>query len=233
MAGYRSAWNLQWSEVDPVIQPFEVDPELRRDLEAAVRSNAAGLLARSERWLSEGQKAIESKLFSSVMDVLVARFGDWASGWSWSHDGGGVVASFCCTGHSFFVDGYDESAVSSTADLILTSLGEWRQFLTTLRSHFEHMAATSGAADLAESWPELVSVVEDKTETSDAWYYLSELALQWFFEFRGFDVDIAKSISAAVHAEGFESWVPMEPDNMIRAAERLRVSVVQSLGYET
>lgn len=147
---------LTWGDVDPARHPF--DP-------AAV----AG--------------AIEGLPTDRFTKALVARYGRWACGWTWTRDNqGGPVTVWCCWAHP--------RGGMSHAELVEAALTEWRTWLEALAARFDALAVPAGPPrERLAAWERgvtvLVTEVVERTEAFEAWHVHGMLVLDWFLAHEG------------------------------------------------
>lgn len=190
---------LTWAEVDPARCPLSDD-------DVAALRDALLRCARDE---------------NAYNDVVIARCGDWASGWRWAGDegsiGGGVVHAWCCASHS--IKGSDAEVV----DRVVGGLQDWRAWLTHLADLFTHLAPRDDdvTGRLARALTEILAEVSQATSCGDAWYNHAEQVLGWYLERWG--ASAAQASEAVGHACAgiFESWVSVPEATAERMANDL------------
>ncbi|MEU1466187.1 hypothetical protein ABZ467_37350 [Streptomyces sp. NPDC005727] len=190
---------LPWSAADPDRNAFAWDDEEERRLTALVTSMAP---------LAGADSTDTFPFTREVTALLAARYGRWTCGWHWAvgeGGGGGVVTAWCC-------DRCSVGEPEATADRVVTSLLQWRDWLEELAERFEQLAPPAGVSAEDRSWhleraaTRLVTLVVDRTDAEAGWYRLCYQVLTWFLASSGLDPQEARQAVEAAIGGRFESW---------------------------
>ncbi|MEU6089883.1 hypothetical protein ABZ865_24360 [Streptomyces sp. NPDC047085] len=168
-----------------------------------------------------------------VTALLAERYGLWACGWSKSigeGGGGGVVASWCCESHSV-------REPLPTAERIVASLLEWRDWLEELAEKFARLAPPPDASPEDRSWhleraaTRLVTLVMDRTGSECAWYGMCAHVLSWFLTSAGLSPEEAdRAVDEAIGGR-FASWTAPARTLVDSVAEDLAVGLTGERPY--
>ncbi|MHC5902894.1 hypothetical protein ACVNF4_03115 [Streptomyces sp. S6] len=187
---YRErARDLPWSAADPGRNAFDWDDDEAARLTALVVPMVPP---------SGAERIAGFRFIDEVTVLLVSRYGRWACGWYYSTHFGGPVETWCCDSHSV-------GEAAETAERVVTSLLEWRDWLEDIAERFEQLAPRPGADAEDRSWhleravTRLVTAVVNSTHAEGGWYGICETTLTWFLTSTGMGPDKArKAVEAAI-----------------------------------
>lgn len=217
------AW-LPWSAVDPDRIAFVWNDEEGSQVAATIASMVPATGAGWEE---------KHRFTTEVTVLLAARYGRWTCGWHWAvgeGGGGGVVTSWCCDSHSI-------GERAATADKVIASLLEWRDWLEELAERFAQLAPPSGADAEERSWhleraaTRLVTVVVDRTGAECGWYGLCHTVLTWFLSSTGMRPEAARDAVETAIGGRFESWTQPSPMLVENVSEGLAVGLTGERAY--
>lgn len=220
---------LTWDRLDPALHPFDwdLDEEVRVTalVVALVPPGMSGPDA--DRWA-------KYRCVDRVTALFVERYGPWAADWNWSigegDKDGGVVGSWCCSGHS--VGAPEETAAKAVAALV-----EWRAWLEGLASVFAELAPAQDAGPEQRSWHleraavRLVTRVLDRGGADSGWYGACYLVLEWFLTSCGMGRAEARAAVGDAIGGRFESWVAPGRTLIESVGEDLAVGVTGQPPY--
>lgn len=221
---------LTWEEVDPGRHSFDPSAALEavRALPAAqtVPSRPQGRAweQRVSRWSStEGLGWTDA-----ITAELVARYGQWVTGWRWARDegdvGGGPVSAWCCPQDSI-------TPPQATLVRVAQALVEWRAWIEELAGLFAGLLPSPATASVDErrlAWEravaQIVTRVVERTGSGDAWYDHCGQVLAWFLARAGV-TDGAALVAEAIGGR-FESWVPPAQELVVDVGAHVALEVV-------
>lgn len=224
-----SFFSLHWRDIDPAAHPCDLSPG-REIVERHVRKLAESLPKVRNYVL--GDKAQDTCEYEITLD-LVAHYGLWIAGWTWSCSepgGGGPVKSWCCSRDSLLPK---NDSIETSISRVVNAIGEWRAFLEEIA--IAQMELQTKTKDLPpETAIEIIAthylpIVIEKSQCNDAWYNLYDKVLQWHFEALGHDDLRIKQAIIQARSGKFESWTQPAPDVAQQVIQQLTIGLSEAL----
>jgi hypothetical protein len=213
---------LRWSDVVPAARSF--DSSRARDIAARFITQAA-----------DAKRVDQYAVEAEIHRALIAEYGAWVAGWSWSSGDGGPVDPWCCATHSLLPA--RETDPRPSIDRVVAALEDWRAFLLQLDAQFAAIRDATKDQPLGRAAEhaaaQLLPLVVERTQTSDAWYGTFSTVLTWYLDAIGIPFERVGRIIDQTISGRFGSWSEPDPSTAKATCEELGEAVAAAQSSTT